>query len=191
MKFTRKLVVLSAAITALAAFAMPSMASAAVWGPLNTNQLLASSNAAFSSAGLGAGWTCFNQQLNTHVRTPASSTLDVNSTGWGLCVGTGIAAGCVTTFSNTGLPWAATATSSTVVATPWHVQVTFSGGSCPLAGTTINVDGTINGTWTPSTHSLAFNASSGTLTATYMGSPVGTFTVTGTWTNAAQALTLT
>jgi hypothetical protein len=187
----KRFAMLGVAITALGAFAVPSMASAAVWGPLNTNQLLASSNAAFTSS-LGVGWTCYNQQLNTHVRTPASSTLDVISTGWGLCVGTGGAAGCTVFFSATGLPWAATATSSSVVATPWHVQVTYGSGSgCALAGTTFNVDGTLNGTWTPATHSLAFSASSGTLTATYMGSPVATITVTGTWTNAANALTLT
>jgi hypothetical protein len=53
------------------------------------------------------------------------------------------------------------------------------------------IDGTLNGTWSPSTHSLTFNASSGSLTVSYMGSPVGTLTVTGTWTNAAQTLTLT
>ncbi len=186
MKSIKKVAVLSAACAALAAFAAPSMASAAVWGPVNTNQLLASSNAAFTSSA-GVGWTCLNQQLNTHVRTPASSTLDITSSGFGLCVGTGAAAGCTMSFISTGLPWAATATSSTVVATAWHLQVSFP--SCGLGP--YNVDGTINGTWSPSAHSLTFNAASGSLTATYMGSPVATVNVAGTWTNAANTLTLT
>lgn len=186
MELVRKLAVLGAASLALAAFAVPSMASAAVWGPLNTNQNLTSTNAAFSSS-LGAGWSCFNHQLNTHVRTPASSTLDVTSPTSSLCVGTGITAGCTLLIGVTALPWAATATSSTVVATPWHMTVSFP--SCGIG--TYNIDGTLNGTWSPSTHSLTFNASSGSLTLSYMGSPVGTLTVTGTWTNAAQTLTLT
>ncbi len=186
MKLVRKLAVLGAASLVLAAFAVPSMASAAVWGPLNTNQNLTSTNATFSS-NLGAGWACVNHQLNTHVRTPASSTLDVTSAIWGLCVGTGSAAGCPLSFVNTSLPWAATATSSTVVATPWHLTVSFT--SCGLG--TYSIDGTLNGTWAPSTHSLTFSAASGTLTVSYMGSPVGTLTVTGTWTNAAHTLTLT
>ncbi len=188
---TIKKTTLIAAITAMAAFAVPAMASASVWGPLNTNQSLDSTNSSYASSSLGLGWTCTGQHLATHVRTPASSTLDITAASWSGCVASLSGAGCGVTMTPTGLPWTATGLTSTAASTPWHAQVTYTGSCGSQSGLTFNIDGTLNGVWTASTHTVTLNASSGSLTVSFSGSPVGTATMTGSWRNPTQTLTLT
>ncbi len=185
---TIKKTTLIAAITAMAAFAVPSMASAAVWGPINTNQSLDTSSANYNAipGTLPYGFVCA-QHLGVHVRTPASSSIDVTSASFSSCIGTGGATACPATATPTGLPWTATALSSTSVNLPVHLQATFT-GAC--TGITVNVDGLINGTWSASTHTLVFSNASG-LTETFMGSTLGTLTFSGSLRNPTQTLTLT
>jgi hypothetical protein len=186
MKNIKKIAVLVTAMGAMAAFAVPSMASAAVWGPLNTNQTLTSSAASYDISSQGISWRC-NNQLGVHVRTPASSTLDVTSSSWTLCQGTGSFA-CTVSMAATGLPWTAVATSSTSVNFTMHARVTF-GGVCG-SPTTSDVQGTVTGSWSAATHKLTFTNAPG-FVMSYMGTTVGNVVFNSQLANASQTLTLT
>jgi hypothetical protein len=191
---TIKKATLIAAITAMAAFAVPSMASAAGWAPLNTNKTLTSTNSAtYQVQGSAASWgfVCSSSSLGVHVRTPASSTLDITSASFTGCTAPGFAGqpqcGPVTVVA-TGLPWAAT--SSGFVTFTEHLQVTYTAtyGCGPL---TTNVDGPASGTFSNSLHSLGAGPATG-MTMTYMGLTVGPIANSSTqWHDATNLLTLT
>lgn len=184
MKNIKKIAVLSAAIGAMAAFAVPSMASAAVWGPLNTNQTLTATATQYSVSSQGFIWTC-SVQLGVHVRTPASSTLDITSASWPACVGSGGVSGCPVSMVPTGLPWTAVATSSTSVNVTMRARVTF-GGACGLPPA--DLQGTLVGQWSAGSHTLTFTNATG-LTMSYMGTFIGNALVSGG--NTSPTLTLT
>jgi hypothetical protein len=186
MKNIKKIAVLSAAIGAMAAFAMPSMASAAVWGPLNTNQTLTGSQAVYTTTDRVWDWQC-DLQLGTHVRTPASSTLDVTSASWSRCQGRGNFPCTGISMAPVGLPWTAVATSSTTAKFTMHGLVTM-GGLC--GGETADVQGTVTGTWNPTTHKFGFSYVYG-FVMSHMGAFIGNMTFLSEWTNVAQTLTLT
>jgi hypothetical protein len=181
---TIKKTTLIAAITAMAAFAVPSMASAAVWGPINTNQSLDLAPGAVGYQGSGISWSCSGHHLGLHVRTPASSTIDVTSASWSGCFGTSGWAGCSITMAPTGLPWTGTGSLTNTSITE-HILITF-GASCPWGGGTAPIDGTLtHGVWTASTHSLGHSVASG---LAIMGTPL---VVSDSMKNATQTLTLT
>ncbi len=188
---TIKKTTLIAAVTAMAAFAVPAMASAAVWGPVNTNKTLTSTTSVLYDA-LGApsySFACSNS-LGVHVRTPASSTLDINTASFTGCVGTGYPY-CPVTVTATGLPWTATVSGtnvSTNVSIVEHLQVTY-GGACS-GQTGITVDGPIVGGFTNSTHTFLGGPSG--MFLNYMGSPAAS--ISGglrSWKDATNTLTLT
>jgi hypothetical protein len=194
---TIKKTTLIAAITAMAAFAVPSMASAAVWGPLNANKTLTSTNSAkYIAQGYPQyGFECANSTLGVHVRTPASSTLDITSASFTGCVLTSPDP-CIATVSvtATGLPWTAT-TSGLNVAVNEHLQATYVGGCAPG---TLNIDGPTVGGFYNATHILTGSPMSGLLTggmrAYYMGSyvfPIGGGAPSTQWHDATNTLTLT
>jgi hypothetical protein len=152
---TIKKTTLIAAITAMAAIAVPSMASAAVWGPLNTNKTLTStSSSKYVERNVPAYWSfeCSSSTLGVHVRTPASSTLDITSATFTGCVDTAQApcTGSPVTVTAMGLPWAVTTSGSNVTFTE-HLQVNYPAPCGPL---TLNVDGTMPGSYNNSTHTL-------------------------------------
>ena len=192
---TIKKTTLIAAITAMAAFAVPSMASAATWKPLNTNKTLTSTNSAKYIAQTtpdNYSFECSNSTLGVHVRTPASSTLDITSASFTGCVDTGQfpCTGTAVTVTATGLPW-----STAGVTFNEHLQVTY-GVACggPL---TLNVDGAASGGFQNATHTLYAAAVSGLLPGgmvfSYMGTPA--FAVGGgpstSWKDATNTLVLT
>jgi hypothetical protein len=125
--------------------------------------------------------------LGTHVRTPASSTLDVTAASWSGCTGSGALAGCTIAIAPTGLPWTATGTSFYVDHTI-HAVMTFS-GSCSLSSGTAKLDGTIRGTWNASTHTVTFSNATG-LVLSAGGMTWGNATASGSWRNPTQTLTL-
>jgi hypothetical protein len=187
MKTIKKSTILIAAITAMAALAVPSMASAVVWGPVNTNQSLDATNVNYSEyGGYGLTWTCATQHLGVHVRTPASSTLDITSASWSGCVGTGTSATINFTMTPTGLPWTATATSTSVITFPVHVQLS------RAPNWVSNIDGTMNlGTWNASTHTVTFSsANPGSMYEYFQGVQVARIFAWGSWHNPTNTLTL-
>ncbi len=188
---------LIAAITAMAAFAVPAMASAAVWGPVNTNKTLGSAGSAtYSVQGPNNQYSfaCSSSSLGVHVRTPASSTADITSASFTGCTSTSTPGCGAVTVTATGLPWAATWGASPVGVTfTQHLLVT---EAC-LSGATLNVDGNAFGSYSNATHTLTAGPVSGLLTGgmtmTYMGSSVGPIGggFTTPWHDATNTLTLT
>jgi hypothetical protein len=152
---TIKKTTLIAVITAMAAIAVPSMASAAVWGPINANKTLTSTTSSQYVTRASPNFysfTCTSSTLGVHVRSPASSTLDINSASFTGCSGTGVwpCYGQPVTVTATGLPWAVT-TSGSNLTFPEHLQVTFAGACGPL---TVGVNGTMTGSYSNATHTL-------------------------------------
>ncbi len=191
---TIKKTTLIAAITVMAAFAVPSMASALTWAPVNTNKTLTSTSAANYSVvndTNGVGFQCPSSTLGVHVRVPASSTLDITSASFTGCSLTATPCGITTpvTVTATGLPWAATANASSVVAITEHLQVT---NPC-YAGLTFTVDGSTKGTYFNADHKLSNVVDwPNMMTISHMGHPLGTVGNAGTtwWHETTNTLTL-
>jgi hypothetical protein len=155
---TIKKTTLIAAITAMAAIAVPSMASAQVWTPLNTNKTLTSTAPVrfviTSSQYSQMSFTCASSTLGVHVRGPASSTLDITSASYTNCTSIVCGSTVNATVTPTGLPWAANAPGSNIVYFAERLHVVY---SC-APGSTFTVDGgTESGTYNSTTHTLSVN----------------------------------
>jgi hypothetical protein len=189
---TIKKTTLIAVITAMAAIAVPSLASAATWAPINTNKTLTStSSAVYQTIDPGSnqyGFTCSSSTLGVHVRTPASSTLDITSATFTGCVTNGAVYCGNATVTATGLPWAATTTGSNVTFTE-HLRVT---EAC-IPGTTLTVDGPVSSIYNNATHTLSATPAPG-MYLNYMGTPIGAIaggpSRTATWHETTNTLTL-
>jgi len=175
IKTMKKSLVLATAIAALTAIAVPSMASAANWGPVNTIHTLSSpSSITFTVPALANSTISCSSgpRFTAQVRTPASSLMDMTSTSTLSCTGTGALAGCNAALALNGLPlWSADGTSGTnnVKINAVNIEATFTGGSCGTSGT-YTVSGTLaGGVWSSLTRSVAFTNGTG-LTFT---NPVG------------------
>jgi hypothetical protein len=176
----KKSLVLAAAIAAMTAIAVPSMASAANWGPLNTYHTLTSPSSitfTVTNGGSSAGISCSSgPRFTAQVRTPASTLMDLTSTSTLSCTGTGATfAGCNIALGLNGLPlWSANGTNpSNVAINSVNIEATFTGGSCPVNGATSIVTGTLaGGVWSNLTRSLAFTSGTG-LTFTWTSVVVG------------------
>jgi hypothetical protein len=185
IKTMKKSLVLAAAIAALSAITVPSMASAANWGPLNTYHTLTSpSSIAFNMnfGGVAGGFSCASgPRFNSQVRTPASPLMDLTSTSTLTCSGTGTLAGCSFALALNGLPlWNADGTSGTsnVKINSVNIDGTITGGAPCGGGTTFTVTGQLaGGVWSNLTRSLAFTNGTG-LTFTPASGPTYAVTVT-------------
>jgi hypothetical protein len=188
-KLSHKYALLLAVVTALGAFTIPAVASAASWGVVGTNHTLTSQNLAFNIPAVGAGWTCTQFTLGSNVQS--ASVLTVTSAAFTGCAGTGSATGCVNTVVATGLPWRATGTATTnVTIHNINADLTFEGASCSDNGLKINLTGTLSGgVWDATAHPLTYSAATG-LTAHFIG--VGSFAagLTGSVRDDQQTLTL-
>jgi hypothetical protein len=192
-KSARKGVLLFASMMALAAIAMPAAASAVVWGPVNTTTAL---DGQLKVTYTNQNWwfTC-NTHLGVKTRTPASSTLDVNSATFSSCAGGGIASGCGFTLTAASLPWTMNAVSlSGVGLTVANVNVAFGGGGCGLGSSgSLVLSGTItSGVWNATNHSVTYTNATGFMYSIGGGvyAPVGTLKADGTLVNTTHVLTL-
>lgn len=186
IKTMTKSLVLTAAIAALTAIAMPSMATAANWSPLNTVHTLTSPSG-FTFTIQGGGNSVFScsggATYSAQVRAAVSPLMDLTSTTANIpCTGTsGQLAGCNISLSMIGLPlWNVDGTSgiNNVKVNSVNIQGTFTtGASCPN-GLTFTITGTLaGGAWSNLTRALAFTNGTG-LTWTPSGSPAAAITVT-------------
>jgi hypothetical protein len=171
---TIKKTTLIATVAAMAAFAVPSMASALTWAPLNTNKTLTSTNVNYAvpNDSNGVGFQCSSSTLGVHVRGPASSTLDITSasfTGCSLTATACFVTGPITVTA-TGLPWAATVNSSSVVSYTHHLQVT--NNPC-WPGTTFTVNGPSHGWFFKTDHKLSNLPDYPNMKIFYMAQPWG------------------
>jgi hypothetical protein len=161
---TIKKTTLIAVITAMAAIAVPSMASAATWKPINTNKTLTATNLDYiGKLQPDYSFKCSNVSLGAHVRTPASSTLDITSASFTGCTSY-FAPWCgAVTVTATGLPWTVTTSGSNVSMTE-HLQVFY---PCQ-GGFTLNLDGPVTGSYNNTTHT-ATTVTTHPMQWTYMG----------------------
>lgn len=185
IKTMKRSLVLAAAVAAMSAIAVPSMASAANWGVVGSTHTLSSTNLFLDVAAGQAGAVC-NVNMGATVRNPASSTLDIVSSTHLFCPGrSGYLAGCTVIGAPSNLPWTATAVSTTNIQMYVKYTVTAS-GSCLNPGTYTLV-GTVSGAWTGNgvnQHSLQFTNASG-LTFGWQSAKLS-----GTVTDLQQTLTL-
>ena len=149
-KYSKKSVLLFAALMALCAFAMPSMASASSWAPIGTEHTL-DGNLGFSSDALGTQSDCAQVQFTGHVVNAA--IVEITSGLFRNCTLTGATTGnCTVTATGTNFPWTATArTTSDIQIHGVDIDVFLetrlggAAGSCPAEGVSIRITGTLSG----------------------------------------------
>jgi hypothetical protein len=190
---TIKKTTLIAVITAMAAIAVPSLASANVWAPPTVLKTLTSTSSLMYRTLDPTdqfSFNCSSSTLGVRGRNPASSTLDIHSASFTGCTGVRTCSNYPVTITPTGLPWAVT-TSGTNLSYTVHLQVAYSPGCGPI---TLNVDGTMTGSYNNTTHTLtATTPNSPRLVLSYMGNTWDWFYggVTTSWHETTNTLTLT
>jgi hypothetical protein len=165
-KFSKKSVLLFAAAMAVCAFAMPSMASAASWSPINSEHTLDSANTGFSSAAITS--VCSVSQFTATVNATGSA-LSISSALFRGCTATGPApvGVCTVTSVPTGLPWAATAVSTNNIQIhniniDWRFENHPGSAACGISGATTSITGTlIAGPFFDNTHVLHLTSAPG------------------------------
>jgi hypothetical protein len=111
-KFSRKSALLFVGAMAACAFVMPSMASAASWGVIGTEHTLHSPNFSYAVAATGTNSSCGESTLTLDVVSAA--VIEITSVSFRRCTLTSPAVGsCTQTSTATGLPWTATAVTTT------------------------------------------------------------------------------
>jgi hypothetical protein len=183
-RFSKKSVVLFAGVMAVCAFAVPSMASAATWGPVGGNdQVLTSTNLGFiTDAAVPAGSSCATASFTT---TVTATALDITSATFVNCTGVGATANCTATPAAQNLPWTATP-GTPVVIDRVHVRVLFEhkpgGASCAANGGAATLTGTLGGgVWSNATRTLELASATGT--TSHFGGASSPATVNGTITD--------
>jgi hypothetical protein len=170
-------VVLFGAVLVVSAF-VSSPASAASWSPLNSTHHLTATNlsvTAHTSPLNGIlGWRCTSSTLEVHVAS--ATTLTINDARFSNCMGTEAASPCTATVKATGLPWAATATSTTNIQIhniqiDVHYEDTPGAGTiCPAWGAKASLTGTLSGgSWNPANNTINLDDELG-LTLHYLAS---------------------
>ena len=179
---------------ALAAFAVPSMASAATWFQPNVNQTLTSSSFSVSIPGVSSGLACSGLTFGAKPRFPAASTMDINTLSNFTCTGTGSMAHCSAAVSAAGLPWTAVATSLTAanlnsINLNLVISHTVGDPNACAAGGTYQLTGSLSGgVWNNTTKSLTFTGATGlSLVVSGLSFPA---TINGTLVNSAHTLSL-
>lgn len=202
-KFFKQSAVRFAAVAAVCAFAMPSVASAASWGPVGTEHTLDSANLGFTAISQFIGpitSSCSSSSLTARVTNAAVLTITgvsfLGCTTVNPTIGT-----CTTTWTATGLPWSATAITTTTVqihAVRFDVIYENSPGSTSClkdaTGIPITVTGTIDGgQWNPGSHEVLFSNASGLVSdpSTTLFTYAGPAPLRGTFRDTQQSLTVT
>lgn len=189
-KSFRKLVLLACAVMALCAWAMPSMASAASWGPVSsTHTETGSLFTIHISFPFTLHYSCAH--THDHSEVASASVMTITSASFGNCTGAGAAAGCAVTLQATSLPWSATGVStSNVTIDGVRIDGLLEGGSCAVAGASFTMTGNLQGgAWDPAAHQITYNNASG-LTAHSAALGSGSVVATTTLRDLTQTLTL-
>lgn len=196
---TKKSVLLFASALALAAFAMPSMASAASWavvGSTHDFDQLPANPVRFLSTDGTIGSSCAGTSM--HLNVAGVAVLTVLSATFTGCMGTGLDGTPCTTTPAGKFPWQATGLSTTNVQIH-NVEVTIlfentpgSPTACPANGLFMTMTGTLasaNHThWDATTHTLTFVNATGLL-GHVLGMPLP-MRVDGSLTDRQHTLTL-
>jgi hypothetical protein len=148
MKTMKKSLVLAAAIAAISAIAVPSMASAANWGPVGGAAHTLTGGSIFISVGVPSSpFATISCTTGSTLGANVTSTavLTITSAGNFSCTGSGGFNGCSIAAVPTGLPWTANGpTTSNVTINSINITLTFT--SAPGLTCTSNGVKTLSGT---------------------------------------------
>ena len=197
-KLSKKSLLLFSGVLAVCALAAP-MASAASWAPIGTTHVLSSADLSFTATGaLGQlGSSCADSEF--HVDVTSAAVLTITGAAFRNCMGTFAAANCTLTMNPTGLPWRATAITTTNVQIHGvDVDVLFENTpgnptACAVNGASVRLTGTLtSGTFDPSAtganRRVTFNHADGlTSHSAQLGGPTQAF-VTGAFRDTAGTL---
>ena len=188
---------LLAVVITVSAFVVPSVASAASWGPVGAEGTLTSPDFGFQIPGpifLFLNTSCAQTTFTGEVRS--SAALAITSATFRGCTSTGSPYGnCTATLTGTNFPWTVTGVTTTNIQIHniriderYDARPDGTGG-CSLIGTSTTVTGTLtSGQWTSSQHEVIYSSAHGlTSDFPFMGSP----SVSATLRDPSQALTLT
>jgi hypothetical protein len=189
---------IAVAMVATCALAIPSMASATSWGPVNSTHTLTSSTLEFKThlpGGQVAGWSCARADLHVHVRS--TTDLGITQATFATCTGTDIAVNCIATSVGTRFPWTGTAPATNNISiTGILVDLTYvnqpgNPTACPLTNQGLfTLTGNLTGgVWDAAAHQVTYTNATG-LDASFALSGTGPVTVTGTLRDATQTLLL-
>jgi hypothetical protein len=199
-KLSKKSMLVFAGVLALAAFVMPSVASAASWGVVGSthdlDQGTAGNGLNFISTDATIGSGCGGTSLHANVTN--AGTLTIQSGTFTNCMGTGsLGLNCTTTVTGT-FPWQATGLTTTNIQihnVNAHVLYENTPGNptaCQAAGVVVTVTGTLaspNHThWIAAQHEAVFVNATGLVGHSPIGDkPVS---INGTLRDTSQLLTL-
>jgi hypothetical protein len=181
-QFSKKGVLLFVGAMAMGAFVLPSVASAASWGPVGTHHTLDSPNIGFTSTTAAGQITsqCTRSAFTTRVLSAGHMEITAASFG-GVCTTSGTSLGdCTVTTVPTRLPWTATAVASNniqihgVVIDTTFAEVPGLPGRCTGFIGQFTLTGTISGgTWTGnSAHAMDFHNAHGLVMHSGLGNGV-------------------
>ena len=200
-KFSKKSVWLFAAVMALCAFAMPSMASASSWGPLANPEHTLDGNLGFVSHVSSINSDCARVQVTLDVVSAA--VIEITGATFRDCTAAGAGIGtCTVTATGTNFPWTATArTTSDIQIHGVNIDVFFENhpgsAACGAAGVPLRITGTLSGArWTGNVGERVIDfpglstGATGLVSHSVLGNNV-LMTQTGTLTDTQGSLTVT
>ncbi len=182
---SKKSMLLLAAVMALCAFVLPSVASAASWAGTGN---IDSSNLGFSSPALSLGTACTHSSLSVTVHNAAAAT--ITGAAFRNCHGNrGGAVGCTHTWTGTGFPWRTTAVAtSNIQIHDVDVDISFeqtpgTPGGCANTGTQLRLTGTVIASFTPNATQTSrrfdFDGATGLSGAIFGIGPIGPLALQG------------
>jgi hypothetical protein len=182
IKLSKKSLLLFVSAIAMAAFALPSMASAATFDGVG-NHTLTSSNLSFTSTGLGGGSICTSSVFEVAVSAASARVTAATFSG---CTGTDGLLGVPATPTATNLPWTVTPVAGGIVIDGIHVVVHF-----PAASLNVTLSGSLlGGAVTNTTHTLTYTGGTGLLATASTGGSA-TATVSGDFRDDQGTLAVT
>lgn len=201
-KLSKKGIVLFAGAMTVCACAMPSMASAASWGPVGTEHTLDSPNFGFSTTVPGIGAVTSSCSSSTLTGVPGiRSIMTLTAASFAGCTATGSGIGTCTAVTTATLgsdPRVTAVTTSNIQIDSVVLDMTFqnhrgSTACLNVVGVSTTITGALGGgQWSgngANQHEVIYNDDEGFV----MHTPVGTVPVTtrGTFRDTQQTLTLT
>jgi hypothetical protein len=161
-RFVAKAAIVVASVAALAAFAVPAMASAAVWGPAGATTSL-ESNLTFTAPEIigTSSWTCEKDTYGAKVKSPPSSSLELTGSSGVPCFGGGPLVGCgIKSKLGSGSTVVGTKVGELMTVNFSNLVFEFAKG-CFFGNGTMNFTGSIPlVSWNALTHTLTLNNTS-------------------------------
>ncbi len=182
IKLSKKSLLLFVSAIAMAAFALPSMASASTFDGIGRHTLT-SNNLSFTSAGLGGGSICSSSTFELDVVSATHAT--VTGASFTGCNGIDGLAGVPATVTATNFPWRVTPVGDGFTIDGIHIVAHF-----PAAALDVTLAGNLPGAIDNASHTITLNGATG-LTATAIPGGSAPATVSGDLRDDQGTLTVT